>query len=91
MHYRNLTLSHRFYNTFCKTVVTQVELPQSYILRHHFYNTKSMIYEPIPSTGLILGLHPANEMSLQSNAVSQWLGANLESAPQYIMLVKFFV
>ena len=32
------------------------------------------------STGLILGLGPANETSLQSNAVSHWLGANLESA-----------
>ena len=31
-------------------------------------------------TGLILGLRPANERRReQSNAVSHWLGANLES------------
>ena len=29
---------------------------------------------------LILGLRPAKETSLQSNAVSHWLDANLESA-----------
>ena len=29
-------------------------------------------------TGLILGVHAANETSLQSNTVSHWLGANLE-------------
>ena len=28
----------------------------------------------------MLGLHSANETLLQSNDVSQWLGANLESA-----------
>ena len=32
-------------------------------------------------TGLILGLHPSQwETALRSNAVSHWLGANLESA-----------
>ena len=30
--------------------------------------------------GLILGLYPANETASQSNAVSHWLGANLESS-----------
>ena len=31
-------------------------------------------------SGLILDLRPANETSLQSNTLSHWLGANLESA-----------
>ena len=31
-------------------------------------------------------LHPANEMSLQSNAVSYWLGANLDSTLFYEVL-----
>ena len=36
-------------------------------------------------TGLILGMRPVNETSLQSNAVSHWLGAILESALDYIL------
>ena len=43
----------------------------------------------VKHTGLILGLHPANE-SLQSNTVSHWLGANLESALAY-SVDDFFV
>ena len=41
-------------------------------------------------SGLILGLCPANETSLQSNAVSHWLGANLESALLYGIIVVNF-
>ena len=39
------------------------------------YNNQKI---PQPVTGLIVGLRPANER--RSNAVSHWLGANLESA-----------
>ena len=44
-----------------------------------YYNSKdSDVYKRTPSQ-LILGLHPANETSLQSKAVSHWLGANLSA------------
>ena len=36
------------------------------------------------NSGLILGLRPGNETSLQSNAVAHWLGPNLESALQLL-------
>ena len=36
------------------------------------------------NSGMILGMGQANERSLQSNTVSHWLGANLESALQFI-------
>ena len=43
----------------------------------------------LEDSGLILGLHPANErVSLQSNAVYHWLGANLESALRFDELHK---
>ena len=41
-----------------------------------------------PYAGLILGLHQANETSLQSKTISHWLGTNLESA-QYMFIIFF--
>ena len=51
-----------------------------------FSNSKQVSYfltfdiNYILLTGLILGLHSANETSLKSNTISRWLGANLESS-----------
>ena len=39
-------------------------------------------------SGIILGLHPANETALLCNYVFYWLGASLESA--WMRLVVFF-
>ena len=43
-------------------------------------------------TGLILGLDPANErLCHKLNAVSHWLGANLESAQCYIIQIGVYL
>ena len=53
----------------------------SIILLHHlFVFRKYNNTEGSPYNVPILGLRPANETLLQSNAVSHWLGASLESA-----------
>ena len=47
------------------------------------------------ATGLTLGLHPARETSFQRNAVSHWLGANIEPTssrvPRLYVCYKYFL
>ena len=50
-------------------------------VKNSFKDQSCNVYERYDIAGLILGLRPANERRrYKVNAVSHWLGANLESA-----------